>query len=369
MFGPLHRKGQLPPTTRVTRHMAQMLLDSFQQCTPKNKSDRAAASSKGQGSPGLTQIRGVVTKPKVAPAPAWARGHVDMSVSSDASEVERRAGKVTEKATQGSPKGAPSVCTVEDTRICLEEAHLIEQEDALDLKTLAGALVQISLYLGLPQATRDAVHAVALLTAQAAHDDVGELAADRIAVGVASKLIDTVKATVLTKEQVEVTVREAVHRGLQEGLRATLLEAEVKLPAIAEETVSKMKQAIQGMIEMTAKFTESSMMYWDALVRSPPRSSGMEPCFMQLGPRLWAREGMRARQVLIDLDRAEEASALRDNNVSEICDKANKALAASCAMQDTLEHHIKAITKLCNGGILLELNSNAAVVWSLDGET
>ena len=78
---------------------------------------------------------------------------------------------------------------------------------------------------------------------------------------------------------------------------------------------------------------------------------------------------MRARQVLIELDRAEEASALRDNNVSEIRDKANKALAASCAPQDTLEHQVKAVTKLCNGGILLKLNSNAAVAWFLDGET
>ena len=78
---------------------------------------------------------------------------------------------------------------------------------------------------------------------------------------------------------------------------------------------------------------------------------------------------MRARQVLIDLDRAEEASALRDNNVLEIHDKANKALTASCAPQDTLEHQVKAITKLCNGGILLELNSDAAVAWFLDGKT
>ena len=136
-----------------------------------------------------------------------------------------------------------------------------------------------------------------------------------------------------------------------------------------EESASKIKQATQGVTEMTAKFTESSTMYRDALVRSPPQSNGTEPRYSQLGPRLRAREGMRARQVLIDLDRAEEASALRDNNVSEIRDKANKALAASCAPQDTLEHQVKAVTKLRNRGILLELNSNTAVVWFLDSET
>ena len=65
---------------------------------------------------------------------------------------------------------------------------------------------------------------------------------------------------------------------------------------------------------------------------------------------------MGARQVLIDLD---WASTLRNDNMLVICDKANKALAT---MQGTLEHQAKAVTKLHNGGILLELNSNVAVV-------
>ena len=258
--------------------------------------------------------------------------------------------------------------TIEEAWVFLEEAHLIEQEDVLDLETLAGTLVQISLYLGLSQATRDAVHAVALLMAQVALDNMGELAIDRITDRIVNKLTDTVKAMVPTKEQVEVMVREAARCGLQEGLGAVLLEAEAKLRAIAEETVLKMKQVTQGMSKMTTKFTESSMMYWDVLVRSPPWSNGVEPRFSQLGPRLQAREGMRARQVLIDLDHAVEVSSLRDNNVLEICNKANKALAASCAMQGTLEHQVKAVTKLHNGGILLKLNSDMAVVWFLDGE-
>ena len=181
------------------------------------------------------------------------------------------------------------MCTLEEAQICLEEAHLIEQEDALDLETLAGALVWISLYPGLSQATRDAMHAVALLRAQAAHGKVGESAADRIVDCVVNKLTDTVKALVLTKEQVEVMVSEAVCRGLQEGLGAALSEAEVKLWAITEESALKIKQAAQGVTEMTTKFTESSTMYRDALVRSPPRSNGTEPHYLQLGLRLWAR--------------------------------------------------------------------------------
>ena len=90
-------------------------------------------------------------------------------------------------------------------------------------------MVQISLYPGLSQATRDAVHTVALLTAQAAHGKVGESAADRIADCVVNKLTDMVKAAVPTKEQVEVMVREAACHGLQEGLGTALSEAEVKL--------------------------------------------------------------------------------------------------------------------------------------------
>ena len=72
-------------------------------------------------------------------------------------------------------------------------------------------------------------------------------------------------------------VSDAVRHGLQEGLRAALLNAGAKLLAIMEETASKMKQVTQGMSEMTTKFTESTTKYQDMLVRSPPGAMGWNP--------------------------------------------------------------------------------------------
>ena len=69
--------------------------------------------------------------------------------------------------------------------------------------------------------------------------------------------------------------------------------------------------------------------------------------------------------MLIDVDWSAGAGALRDSDVSAIRDRVNKALSMT---QGTLEHQARAITKLCNGGILIELNSDKAIDWFQDSE-
>ena len=71
----------------------------------------------------------------------------------------------TKKVPCGPPKKGLRISTIEEGRACLEEAQLIEPEDTPDIEMLAGALVQIALFPGLSQATRDAVRAVAFLLA------------------------------------------------------------------------------------------------------------------------------------------------------------------------------------------------------------
>ena len=87
----------------------------------------------------------------------------------------------TKKVPSGPPKKGLRLSTIEEGRACLEEAQLIEPEDAPDIKMLAGALVQIALFPGLSQAMRDAVHAVAFLLAQVTPDDTGDEATERLA--------------------------------------------------------------------------------------------------------------------------------------------------------------------------------------------
>ena len=76
------------------------------------------------------------------------------------------ASDVATRGTLTAPKKMLNICMVEEGRICLENAQLIEPEDTLDSDVLAGALVQISLFLGLSQAARDAMCVVALLMVQ-----------------------------------------------------------------------------------------------------------------------------------------------------------------------------------------------------------
>ena len=56
---------------------------------------------------------------------------------------------------------------MEEGRVCLEAVQLIKPGDTLDTDTLAGALVQVSLFQGMSQVVRDAMWAVAILMAQA----------------------------------------------------------------------------------------------------------------------------------------------------------------------------------------------------------
>ena len=67
-------------------------------------------------------------------------------------ETPRSASK---KVLSGPPKKGLRISTIEEGTACLEEAQLIGPEDAPDIKTLAGTLVQIALFPGLSQATSD----------------------------------------------------------------------------------------------------------------------------------------------------------------------------------------------------------------------
>ena len=187
-----------------------------------------------------------------------------------AAQVSQNEGQ-TEHTTKETPHGAPKkvlsgppkkglrISTIKEGRACLEEAQLIEPEDAPDIETLAGALVQIALFLGLSQATRDTVCAVAFLLVQVTLDDAGDEATERIVEQVAAKLTDEVEAAAtLAKEQLKAMVREATLCGVQEGLSGALASAEARLRAVTDEAATKLKEVAQGVSEMTTKFTDST---------------------------------------------------------------------------------------------------------------
>ena len=79
----------------------------------------------------------------------------------EAGNKDGQAVGVTNGSTRAGPKKVSRICTVEEGQRGLEKAQLIEPEDALDTdalaSTLVSTLVQISFFLGMSQATRDAV--------------------------------------------------------------------------------------------------------------------------------------------------------------------------------------------------------------------
>ena len=79
--------------------------------------------------------------------------------------------------------------------------------------------------------------------------------------------------------------------------------------------------------------------------RPAPRAEATELRFSQLGPRLQAREGVRAHQVLIDLDQSASANEFRSQSITGIRDKANAALQLTQGVP-TAELKVKAVTKL-----------------------
>ena len=151
--------------------MAQTSLDSFQRCMSKSKIDETAASPKGHGSPSPTQTQESDAQ----------------SENTDAAPTDDQVGGAPKKAAHSTHKEMPEIHTTDEGWACLEEAQLIDSEDVLDLNALASMLVQISLFPGMSQVSRDSVRAVALLLAQALPADSRGMAAEEVAkvVGVA----------------------------------------------------------------------------------------------------------------------------------------------------------------------------------------
>ena len=87
----------------------------------------------------------------------------------------------------------PRIRTAEEGRGCLDAAQLIELGDTLDTDALASVLVQVSLFPGMLQATRDAMRAVAILMAQVMPANTDEVSTKGIVDRVVDRLTDVIK--------------------------------------------------------------------------------------------------------------------------------------------------------------------------------
>src|SRR5882672_2653318 len=217
-------------------------------------------------------------------------------------------------------------------------------------------LFQISMLPGVKGswANTNAVRVVAFILAEIELEDKSKAIADTVVESLSGQLDSA-------RQEVSAVVLD---------LKTTVAEAAAAAKAQVEESLGGMledlKTATQGANDNTVKMSETATKYRDTLLQSRlpatpaiPKLNHLAP----LAPRLHARESVRARQVLIDLAAApgSESAPLTEESVAALRERLNKALK-DCD-PGRRDFKARAVTRLKNGGILMELDSDEAVEW------
>jgi len=216
---------------------------------------------------------------------------------------------------------------------------------------LVSALLQISMLPGIKNSwvNSNAVRATAFILADLDLSikamELAESTVDKMKNGVEKVQVDPE----LLAESVKGEVKDVVA-----SLKSQVVEA-------IKELGNNLKKAAKGVSNTTDKLVVSVMSYRDVLTCSTQKEQDGGAHLRQPNPRLRPREGVRSRQVLVDVTELEDLEVVRQELVVEIMDRANKAL---CKAEGELAgHSFKAVTKLKNGGILLKLDSEEVFQW------
>ena len=137
----------------------------------------------------------------------------------------------------------------------------------------------------------------------------------------------------------------------------------MEMEAVARKALEGLCVVTQGVSDLTTKLAETSSNYHDTLLCRPPQPGLTSPSFLShLPPRLKAREGIKARQVLMDfkINHDMGQAPFSDDSIATLKGKFDKTLQDS---QDAHEFKIRAVTHLWNSGVLMELDSEGAVTW------
>jgi hypothetical protein len=145
---------------------------------------------------------------------------------------------------------------------------------------------------------------------------------------------------------------EREHDKLSIAVKSAIDEVKSTLETNIVETRKLMDEAIAKSTRSAPSATPS---YRDALTQN----SGTNKAPIA-DPRLLAREGIRKRQILFDVDPNSEE--LRNKDELAILKTLNEAIAK---LDDTSsrERQLRSVRKLRNGGVLVEMRSEAAAQW------
>ena len=165
-------------------------------------------------------------------------------------------------------------------------------------------------------------------------------------------------ALILTQMKLEL-VSEAMLSAMEtrlEGMVAKVMEmATSSLRMLVDTTTAEIKAASMDVVTSAMKIAVSASSYQDVLKSAPGPGNGANT----MDIHLWAREGVKARQLLIDT-RAPGLGLLPGISNAGLADAANDVIRG---MDSTESCRFVSARRLNNGGVLLELNDNAAATW------
>src|SRR6266481_2113807 len=309
MFASRH-SSPTAPTARITRQSAQMASNPLKETTSRANKKKGAAPTTVGGKRGTGKEP--ATSGRSPPAPEG----------------------VLESANEEEPTEEPT-CMIRnavDAKAFLQEESIIGADEELDMDVMLGALIHISADQDVPLAARQAVRSVALILNQLKMDAVGHTLISMI-----EQRIDTLVEKVI--ERVMGTLKTAV-----------------------DLMVAELKAASMTMSTSATQFSATTTSYRDALHDTPANTMAGTAT---LDVQIRAREGIKTRQVLLDAWAPGQALLPGSAN-SDIVEVGNKVIAVT---EGAAEHRFVSARWLNNGGILLELNSEAAATWLGDPAT
>ena len=165
-----------------------------------------------------------------------------------------------------------------------------------------------------------------------------------------------------------VTTGDTVLESMEMKVATLVGKATEKMEVMISNMTEVLKVAVQGLTDNTVKLTKTTASYKDMLVNTAPRrppGNVMPSHAPALAPRLQAREGVRARQVLIDVDdcTGPEAEALSVSSMMDLKRRLDKALGGCGDNGVPALYKAREVMRLKNGGILMELESDEAMEW------
>lgn len=227
----------------------------------------------------------------------------------------------------------------------LLEHQLVPPDVPLTLDIMSNVLMSLTQAKGISgnKTTQAVLRSVAYILNGVTHDDRTEKI-----LGVIDKKLDERMETIQTQ--------------LIAGLDVIVLA----MKEVVDNAAESMDHVTSAVTSATANMEGITKTYKQALTQPEPTPHN-QASFMKVSaidPRLRAREGVRQRQILVDLD--DVTSKLRSCSLAALVDAANKAIGA---LEGSMEgQKIVAATRLMNGGILLEANSAGAAVWLRETE-